>query len=163
MTESPIPAQMQEQYGAISEKKKMEVYETHITQKEPTHKGCDVVYQNHLGKMVSIQQNDLDLSQAAALNGSGWPKVIKCNESPREKSPWTGLDPPKTAVDSALPWSARTTFCCGLESPMACQFHSIDSDTQKVNWNGLDPPRVALALDRRQLQFYQRENPYQDP
>ena len=67
--------------------------------------------------------------------------------------PWNGLDPPKIAGDSALGWSARTTICGGLESPMACHFDSFDSDIQKVNWNGLDPPRVALALDRRQLQF----------
>ena len=67
--------------------------------------------------------------------------------------PWHGLDPPKTAGDSALGWSARTTICGGLESSMACHFDSFDSDTQNVTWNGLDPPRVALALDRRQLQF----------
>ena len=128
--------------------------------------------------MISIQQNDLDLSQAAALNGSGWSKVIKCNEPPRENIPWNGLDrpstvmfinvpvslhgnnipwngldPPETAVDSALGWSERTTFCGSLELPMACYVDSFVSDTQKVNWNGLDPPRVALALDRGQLQF----------
>ena len=68
--------------------------------------------------------------------------------------PWNGLDQPKTAVDYVLGWSTRTTFCGGLESPMACHFNSFDSDTQKVNWNGLDPSRVALALDRRQLQFF---------
>ena len=67
--------------------------------------------------------------------------------------PWNGLDPPETAVNSVLGWSARTTFCGHLESLMVCLFDSFDSDTQKVNWNGLDPPRVALALDRRQLQF----------
>ena len=176
VTGAPTPAQIQEQYGARSEKK--EGYEAPTTKEEPSHKGCDVVYQNHLGKVKLIQQNDLDLSQAAALNGTGWSKVITCNESPREKIPWNaldppstvmfinarvslhgknipwnGLDPPKIAGDSALGWSARTTICGGLESPMACHFDSFDSDTQKVNWNGLDPPRVALALDRRQLQF----------
>ena len=176
VTEAPTPGQIQEQYGARSEKD--EVCEAPITKEEQSHKGCDVVYQNHLGKVISIQQNDLDLSQAAALNGSGWSKVITCNKSPREKIPWNGLDPPSTVMfnnvrvslhgknipwngldppkiagDSALGWSARTTICGGLESPMACHFDSIDSDTQKVNWNGLDPPRVALALDRRQLQF----------
>ena len=149
-----------------------------MTKEEPSHKGCDVVYQNHLGKVISIQQNDLDLSQTTALNGWGWFKVIKCNEPPREKIPWNGLDPPstvmfinvpvslhgknipwngldppKTAGDSALGWSSRTTFCVGLELPMSCHFDSFDSDTQRVNWNGLDPPRVALAFDRRQLQF----------
>ena len=96
VTEAPTPAQIQEQYGARSEKD--EGYEAPITKKEPSHKGCHVVYQNHLGKMISIQQNDLDLSQAAALNGSGWSKVIKCNESPREKIPWNGLDPPSTVM-----------------------------------------------------------------
>ena len=176
VTEAPTPAQIQEQYGARSEKD--EVCEAPITKEEQSHKGCDVVYKNHLGKVISIQQNDLDLSQAAALNGTGWSKVIKCNESPSEKIPWNGLDPPstvmlinvpvslhgknipwngldppKTAGDSALGRSVRTTFCGGLESPMACHFGSFDSDTQKVNWNGLDPPRVALALDWRQLQF----------
>ena len=134
------------------------------------------VHQNHLGKVISIQQNDLDLFQVDALNGSGWSTVIKCNEPPREKIPWNGfdppstvmfinvavnlhgqnipwngLDPPKTAVDSALGWSGRTTFRGGLESPMACQFDTFHSDTQRVNWNGLDPPRAALTLDRRQL------------
>ena len=168
VTEAPNPAQIQEQYGARTEKD--EVYETPInTKKKPSHKGCDIVYQNQIGKVISIQQNDLKLSQAAALNGSGWSKVIKCNESPREKIPWNGLDPPSTVMfmnipwngldppkiagDSALGWSASTTICGDLESPMACHFDSFDSDTQKVNWNGLDPPRVALALDRRQLQF----------
>ena len=171
VTEALTSAQIQGQYGARSEKD--EVYEIPITKKEPAHKGSDEVYQNHLGKVISIQQNDLDLSQAAALTGLGWSKVIKCNKPPRKKIPWNGLDPPstvmfikvpvslhgknipwnglnlpKTAGDSALGWSARTTFCGGLESPMACHFDSFDSDTQKVNWNGLDPPRVALALDR---------------
>ena len=175
VTEAPTPAQIQEQCGARSEK---DGYVALITKGEPSHKGCDVVYQNHLGKVISIQQNDLDLSQAAALNGSGWSKVIKCNESSREKIPWNGLDPPstvifinvpvslhgnnipwngldppKTAGDSALGWCARTTFCGGLELPMACHFDSFYSDTQNVNWNGLDPPRVALALVGRQLQF----------
>ena len=142
VTEAPTPAQIQEQYGARSEK--YEVCEAPITKEEPSHKGCDVVYQNHLGKVISIQQNDLDLSQAAALNGSGWSKVIKCNKPPREKIPWNGLDPPstvmfinipvslhrksipwndldppRTAGDFALGWSARTTFCGGLESPIA--------------------------------------------
>ena len=98
-------------------------------------------------------------------------KVITSNEPPREKIPWNGLDSPstvmfinvtvglygknipwigldplKTAVDSVLGCSARTTFCGGFESPMACHFDSFDSDTQRVNWNGLDPPRVALAF-----------------
>ena len=166
VTEATTPAQIQEQYGARSEKE------------EPSHKGCDGVYQNHFGKVISIEQNNLDLSRAAALNGSGWSKVIKCNESPSEKIPWNGLDapstvmfinvsvslhgknipwngldPPTTAGNSALGCSARTTFCGGLESPMVCHFDSFDSDTQKVNWNGLDPPRVPLALDMRQLQF----------
>ena len=103
VTEAPTPAQIQEQYGARSEKD--EVYETPITKKEPTHKGCDVVYQNHLGKVILIQQNDLDLSQAAALNGSGWSKVIKCNELPREKIPWNGLDPPSTVMFINVPVS----------------------------------------------------------
>ena len=85
VTEAPTPAQIQEEYGARSEKD--EVCEAPTTKEEPSHKGCDVVYQNHLGKVISIQQNDLDLSQAAAWNGSGWSKVITCNESPREKIP----------------------------------------------------------------------------
>ena len=66
VTVAPTPGQIQEQYFARSEKD--EGYEAPITKEEPTHKGCDVVYQNHLGKVISIQQNDLDLSQAAALN-----------------------------------------------------------------------------------------------
>ena len=107
--------------------------------------------------MISNQQNDLNLSEAGALNGSGWSKVIKCNEPPTEKtpwngldlsstimfinvpvslygknSPWNGLDQPETALDSALGWSARRTFFGGLESPMAYHFDSFDSDTGMV-------------------------------
>ena len=61
VTEAPTPAQIQEQYGARSEKD--EVCEAPTTKEEQSHKGCDVVYQNHLGKVISIQQNDLYLSR----------------------------------------------------------------------------------------------------
>ena len=93
-----------------------------MTKEEPSHKGCDVVYQNHLGKVISIQQNDPDLSQAAALNGSGWSKVIKCNESPREKIPWNGLDPPSTVMFINIPVSLHG---------------------KNIPWNGLEPPKTA--------------------
>ena len=48
VTEAPTPGQIQEQYCARSEKD--EGYEAPITKEEPTHKGCDEVYQNHLGE-----------------------------------------------------------------------------------------------------------------
>ena len=51
VTEAPTPAQIQEQYGARSEKD--EVYETPITKKEPTHKGLP----------KSHQESDIDSTE----------------------------------------------------------------------------------------------------
>ena len=143
---------------------------------ELTLKRCNVVHQNHLEKVISIQHNDIDLSRAAALTDLGWSKVIKCNEQPREKIPWNCLDPPSTIMftnvpDSLhgenIPWNGleqpKTNcfrlvrkldlFFRSIETPIASHCYSFDLDTRKVNWNGLGLPRVAMAFDRGQLQF----------
>ena len=52
VTEALTSAQIQEQYGAASEKDKE--HEMPITKTELTLKGCDVIHKNHLGKVISI-------------------------------------------------------------------------------------------------------------
>ena len=73
--------------------------------------------------MISIQQNDLDLFQADALNGSDWSKVITCNEPPREKIPWNRLDPPSTVMFINV---------------------AVNLHGKNILWNGLDPPKTAV-------------------
>ena len=53
VTEALTTTQIQEQYGAISENDKE--YEMPITKTELTLKGCDIVHQNNLGNVISIQ------------------------------------------------------------------------------------------------------------
>ena len=53
VTEALTITEIQEQYGAISEKDKE--YEMPITKTELTLKGCDIIHQNNLGNVRSIQ------------------------------------------------------------------------------------------------------------